>query len=183
MARTESTPLAVGTPAPAFRLPDPLGGEEVALEDFSGRPLFVLFMCNHCPYVVHLLDALVDTAAWLAERGIATVAISSNDVAAHPADAPERMAALAKDKGFEFAYLYDQSQAVARAYQAACTPDPYLFDAGHRLYYRGQFDASRPGQGTADGADLRRAASALVAGEAAPRAQRPSVGCSIKWSS
>jgi len=182
MARTESTELPVGTSAEPFSLVEPMTGRQVSLDDYRGQPVFVLFMCNHCPYVIHLLDALVDTADWLSDQGIATVAISSNDVTSHPADAPERMAALARDKGFGFAYLYDESQSVARAYQAVCTPDPYLFDDEHRLFYRGQFDASRPGQGRADGADLRAAATALLAGDPAPDSPQPSVGCSIKWS-
>ena len=181
MARTESLPMPVGTPAPPFTLPDTRGNQPVAPRDFAGSPLLVVFMCNHCPFVVHLLDPLVALAAELQERGIRTVAISANDIAAYPQDGPLEMAALAEAKGFGFPYCFDESQDVARAYDAVCTPDIYLFDADHRLFYRGQFDETRPGKGQAHGGDLRAAAEALLAGEAPPTDPPPSVGCSIKW--
>jgi len=138
-------------------------------------------MCNHCPYVVHLVDALVDLAHELAESGIATVTISSNDSASYPQDGPDKMASLAKQKGFRFPYCFDETQEIAKAYDAVCTPDIFLFDQQHGLYYRGQFDDTRPGSGVAHGGDLKAAAEALLAGEPAPENTRPSVGCSIKW--
>ena len=183
MARTPSTMLTLGTPAPDFALTDVRTGQTVSLSDFSeAKGLVVAFWCNHCPFVKHVEDAFVDFAAWAMEQGVAVVAISSNDVAAYPQDGPEPMAALAHEKGYGFPYLFDESQEVAKAYQAACTPDLYLFDADGALYYRGQFDDARPSlPAPADGRDLRAAVTALVAGEAAPVEQRPSLGCNIKW--
>lgn len=181
MARTESLALPVGTPAPPFTLPDARNNQPVSPSDHAGQPLLVAFVCNHCPYVVHILEPFVALAAEYAPRGLATVAISANDIVAYPQDGPLEMAALAADKGFGFPYCFDESQDVARAYGAVCTPDLYLFDAEHRLFYRGQFDGTRPGKGTATGEDLRAAIEALLAGDAPPDAPRPSVGCSIKW--
>ena len=184
MAPTESVALPPGRPAPPFTLPDARGNQPVSPNDHAGSPLIVAFICNHCPYVVHILEPFVALAAELAARGVATIAISSNDIAAYPQDGPLEMAALAEAKGFGFPYCFDESQDVARAYEAACTPDLYLFDADHRLYYRGQFDATRPRRGeTATGSDLRAAAEALLAGRAPPTDPPPSVGCSIKWKS
>lgn len=182
MALTASTMLPLGTPAPPFRLPDP-SGHFVALEDFAGEPaLLVMFLCNHCPYVQHVADGIARFARDYAGRGLAIVAISSNDVAKYPADAPAKMAQEAKRRGYVFPYLYDESQAVATAYRAACTPEFYLFDRDRRLVYRGQFDGSRPGNAVpVTGADLRAAVDALLAGRTAPADQKPSVGCSIKW--
>ena len=183
MAKTSSNDMPPGAAAPDFTLPDTRTGQSVSLTDHAGSPLLVLFMCNHCPYVVHIVDELVRLAADFHDRGVKTLAISANDVNSHPADSPENMGKLAADKDFGFPYLFDESQDVARAYGAVCTPDIYVFDADHRLFYRGQFDATRPGQGsTATGDDLRAALAALLAGESAPQPQHPSVGCSIKWS-
>ncbi len=179
----QSTMLALGTTAPAFRLPDTVSGKTLALEDFAAsRALLVAFVCNHCPYVKHILDGFVAFAREYGPRGLAVVAISSNDVKAHPADSPSEMAKLAREKGFTFPYLYDESQSVARAYDAVCTPDFFLFDGDRRLVYRGQFDGSRPGGRQAvTGADMRAAADAVLAGKPVPEAQLPSVGCGIKW--
>lgn len=183
MARRTSRMLALGSPAPRFALPDTLTGKTVALEDFSSSPaVLVTFICNHCPFVKHILDGLVAFAHELGPQGLAVVAISSNDPAAHPEDAPVEMARLAKAKGFGFPYLYDESQEVAKAYQAICTPDFFLFDRDRRLAYRGQFDSSRPGNALpVTGVDLRTACAALLRGAPVPAEQRPSVGCSIKW--
>lgn len=181
MAMTGSTDPAPGSSAPDFSLPDPRTGKTVSLSDFSGSSLVVAFICNHCPYVIHIVDALVRTASDLEAKGVRTVAISANDVANYPADAPHKMALTAEGKNFGFPYLYDESQSVARAYNAVCTPDLYLFDADHKLFYRGQFDATRPGNGTATGVDLRAAVDDLLGGESEPAIQTPSVGCGIKW--
>ncbi len=182
MARTPSTMLDLGTPAPGFSLPEPSSGKTVSLSDYAGKPLLVVFACNHCPYVLHILRAFVDFAREYGEKGLDAVMINANDVANYPDDSPEKMVELAREYGFGFPYLYDESQAVAQAYQAACTPDFFLFDADHRLYYRGQFDGSRPrNDEPVTGADLRAAADALLAGEPAPAEQLPSLGCNIKW--
>jgi peroxiredoxin len=183
MSLTPSTMLELGTPAPDFALPEPLTGETVRLADFGdARGLLVVFMCNHCPYVKHLRDGLVAWARDYAPRGIATVAISSNDVDNYPDDAPEKMAEEARTYEYPFPYLFDEGQSVARAYRAACTPDFFLFDGEQRLFYRGQFDQARPGnEAPVTGSDLRSAADALLAGEPAPAEQVPSMGCNIKW--
>ncbi len=183
MARRTSRMLPLGTPAPSFALPDTVTGRTVALEDLSTSPaLLVAFICNHCPFVKHILDEFVAFGRDFGARGVAIVAISSNDVVSYPEDAPAEMARIATHKGFTFPYLYDESQEVAKAYQAVCTPDFFLFDRDRRLAYRGQFDASRPGNKVAvSGADVRAACEALLGGKAAPRQQIPSVGCSIKW--
>lgn len=182
MALTESDSLPIGTAAPAFTLTDTASGQPVSLAHFAGRPVLIVFMCNHCPYVVHVLDELVRAAHDFATHDIVTVAISANDATAYPADAPDRMSELARAKSFPFPYLHDETQEVARAYRAVCTPEPFLFDADHALYYHGQIDDTRPNQGTdAHGADLRRAVDALLAGDPAPTSQTPSVGCGIKW--
>jgi peroxiredoxin len=182
MARTESTMLELGTPAPNFKLPDPRSGGEVELAEFAGRPLLVAFPCNHCPFVKHIQGGLAEFARDYAERGLAMVAISANDVEHYPDDAPELMAREAEQAGYVFPYLYDETQAVAKAYRAACTPDFFLFDAQGRLAYRGQFDGARPGNEVAvSGADMRAAADAVLAGQAVAGEQRPSLGCNIKW--
>ena len=181
----QSRMLALGTKAPVFRLPDATTGKTVALEDFAtARALLIAFMCNHCPYVKHVLDGFVDIAREYASKGLATAAISSNDVETYPQDGPAQMASLARSRQFNFPYLYDESQTVARDYEAACTPDFFLFDSERKLVYRGQFDGSRPGGKTpVTGADLRAAADALLAGAPVPAAQIASVGCGIKWRS
>jgi peroxiredoxin len=182
MAETPSTMLGLGTGAPDFTLPEPLTGNQVSLSDLQGQPLLVVFSCNHCPYVLHIIDSFVSLANAARRRGLAVVMIGSNDVTGYPQDGPLKMAELARDHGFEFPYLYDESQQVATAYQAACTPDFFLFDAAHRLVYRGQYDGSRPGnQEPVDGADLQAAVDAVLEGDAVANAQIPSVGCNIKW--
>ena len=183
MVLTESTIMPTGAKAPDFTLPDARNNQPVSLSDYAGKPVLIVFMCNHCPYVVHLVEELAATAHLLADQGIATIAISSNDIANYPQDGPLKMAELATEKGFGFPYCFDEQQSVARAYDAVCTPDIYLFDADHALYYRGQFDDSRPNQGKAHGTDLKNAAKALLEGKAAPTDTHPSVGCSIKWKS
>ncbi len=177
-----STMLDLGTQAPPFDLPDP-DGKLLTRDDVAGPAgLLVMFISNHCPYVKHARDELVRVAADYAGRGLGAVAIGSNDVERYPEDGPAQMAAVAKRHGFGFPYLWDESQEVARAYRAACTPDLYLFDAGLRLFYRGQLDGSRPGNGRpVTGADLRGAIDALLAGGPSPEPQQPSVGCGIKW--
>jgi peroxiredoxin len=174
--------LPLGTQAPDFRLPDP-GGKVVALADFqSASALLVVFMCNHCPYVKHIRDGLAQLARDYRPRGVAVVGINSNDVDNYPADSPAKMAAEAASAGYIFPYLYDESQAVAKAYRAACTPDLYVFDKEQRLVYRGQFDDSRPGSGLpVTGKDLRAALDAVLAGKDVSPNQKPSIGCNIKW--
>ena len=183
MARQASRMLPLGTPAPTFALPDVSTGRSVAPADFAtSRLLLVVFICNHCPFVKHILDGLIGFARDYGTRGVAVVAISSNDITSHPDDAPTEMARVARLKGFTFPYLYDESQEVAKAYQAVCTPDFFLFDGDRRLAYRGQFDASSPGNGIpVTGADLRAACDALLGGKPLAREQTPSLGCSIKW--
>lgn len=182
MARTPSTMLALGTVAPAFRLPD-YDGRLHSLEDFAAQPaLLVAFICSHCPFVRHLRKEFAAFAREYAARGLAVVAINSNDVVAYPQDGPDAMRAEAAELGYGFPYLLDESQDVAKAYQAACTPDFFLFDATRRLVYRGQFDDSRPGtERPVTGADLRAAVDALLAGHPPVAEQRPSLGCNIKW--
>jgi peroxiredoxin len=181
MVMTQSRMLPLGTVAPAFSLPDPEGSRH-ALEDFgSAQALLVAFICNHCPYVKHMIDGLAQFARDYRARGVAVVAINANDVSRYPDDSPQNMAQLVSRKRLDFPYLYDQSQAVARAYQAVCTPDLFLFDGARKLTYRGQFDASRPGNGKpVTGAHLRAAVDATLAGREI-REQIPSVGCNIKW--
>ena len=181
MALTQSRPISLDTPAPDFSLPDTVSGKTVGLNDFAGKPgLLVMFICNHCPFVKHVADGL---AAFARDYpGLAVVAISSNDVSNYPADHPDRMKEEAQARGYVFPYLYDESQAVARAYGAACTPDFFLFDIGQKLVYHGQFDDSRPGNGIpVTGRDLRAAADAVLAGRRPPAVQTPSIGCNIKW--
>ena len=182
MARTPSTMLALGTPAPDFALPD-CDGRRHALADFAAAPaLLVAFICNHCPFVRHLRSEFAALAREYQPRGLAVVAINSNDIEAYPQDGPDAMRSEARQLGYVFPYLLDASQAVAKAYCAACTPDFFLFDAGRRLVYRGQFDDSRPGNGRpVTGADLRAAIDATLAGLAPHAEQLPSLGCNIKW--
>jgi peroxiredoxin len=180
--------LALGTPAPAFSLADGKG-KRFALQDFArSSGLLVAFICNHCPYVKHILEGFVEFAREYGPQGLAIVAINPNDAARYPEDRPQNMVRIAAEKGFTFPYLIDETQAVAKAYQAICTPDFFLFDSertaaipGGRLVYRGQFDASRPGNGTpVTGRDLRAAVDNLFAGKPI-EPQVPSIGCSIKW--
>jgi peroxiredoxin len=182
MALTPSTMLPLGTSAPDFRLPD-THGKMVSLADFKPAPaLLVLFICNHCPYVKHIRSALAELGRDYQRRGAAIVAISSNDAQNYPDDSPEKMKQEAGTAGYVFPYLYDESQSVAQAYRAACTPDIFLFDKNRRLAYRGQFDDSRPGNGRpVTGKDLRAALDAVLAGQPAPEPQTASVGCNIKW--
>ncbi len=186
MARTLSTMMELGTAAPDFCLPNTnprSGGDTVSLADFNDAPALLLaFICNHCPYVIHIRDAFVGFAKDYQSKGLAVVAISANDAGTHPDDGPERMAEAASKNGFTFPYLYDESQTIARAYQAACTPDFFLFDADRRLFYRGQFDRARPrNDEPITGEDLRAAVDALLEGRDAPTEQKPSMGCNIKW--
>lgn len=174
--------LPLGTAAPAFSLPN-VDGKTVSLSDFaSSKGVLVMFICNHCPFVKHLRAALAEFGRECQARGVAVVAINSNDVASHPDDGPSHMVNEHRSAGYPFPYLYDATQSVAKAYKAACTPDFYLFDGDHTLVYRGQFDSSRPGNGKpVTGDDLRGAVDAMLAGRAPLVTQRPSIGCNIKW--
>jgi peroxiredoxin len=182
MSLTPSTMLDLGTQAPDFALKD-TQGNTVTLADFKGQKgLLVIFMCNHCPYVVHLRSALANFAREYQAKGLAVVGISSNDIDNYPADGPDKMVEEVANAGYSFPYLYDESQAVAKAYQAACTPDFFLFDANQKLTYRGQFDDSRPkNELPITGVDLKSATDALLTGQAISTAQKPSIGCNIKW--
>jgi peroxiredoxin len=182
MALTSSTMLALGTHAPGFRLPD-TDGKLVSLADFKDAPaLLVVFMCNHCPYVKHLRHDLARLSKEYQSKGVAVVGICSNDVSTHPDDSPALMAREKATIGYTFPYLHDETQEVARAYRAACTPDFYVFDKNRKLVYRGQMDASRPGNSVAvTGKDLRSALDAVLAGKPVSDDQRPSMGCNIKW--
>ena len=173
--------LPLGTSAPDFRLPD-TNGKTVALADFKGLPLVAMFICNHCPYVIHLRSGLAQFARDYQGRDVAIVGISSNDAAEYPADGPDKMREEARTAGYVFPYLYDESQSVARAYHAACTPDFFVFDQDHRLVYRGQFDDARRGNALpVTGKDLRAAMDAVLAGKPVAVDQKPSIGCNIKW--
>jgi peroxiredoxin len=174
--------LSLGTTAPDFTLPD-TNGKTVSLADFKDKPaLLVMFICNHCPYVKHIRTGLAQLARDYLPRGVGIVGINSNDVANYPDDSPAKMKGEAKSAGYLFPYLYDESQAVAKAYRAACTPDIYLFDKGRKLVYRGQFDDSRPGNGIpVTGKDLRAALDAVLAGKPVSANQKASMGCNIKW--
>ncbi len=183
MAKTASTMLPLGTPAPDFALPDTVSGRTVSYADIAGnKATLVMFICNHCPFVKHVLDELVRLGQDYSGPEVGIVAISSNDVHGFPQDRPERMKELAESLGFAFPYLYDESQNTARAYGAACTPDFFVFDGEQRLAYRGQLDDSRPGNGIpVTGRDIRAALDALLAGESVSQDQKPSIGCNIKW--
>ena len=183
MARTPSTMLELGTPAPDFSLLEPATGRTVSLSDFGdAKGLAVVFMCNHCPFVKHIADGLNAFTREYQARGLAVVGINSNDAENYPDDAPEKMAEEVTARGYTFPYLFDAEQAVAKAFRAACTPDFYLFDAQKRLVYRGQFDDARPqNEAPVDGKDLRAAADAVLEGRPIPEEQTPSLGCNIKW--
>jgi peroxiredoxin len=182
MAVTASRMLPLGTSAPDFTLPD-TKGDMVSLSDFTGAPaLLVIFMCNHCPFVKHILNAMVELVNEYQAKGVAVVAVNSNDVVNYPDDRPEKMAKAAIESDFTFPYLYDETQEVAKAYRAACTPDFFLFDSERTLVYRGQMDDSRPGTGIPlTGADLTAAIDAVLEGEPVCEDQKPSLGCNIKW--
>ena len=182
MARTPSQMLPLGTLAPTFNLPD-ADGKMHSLDDATGSQAYlVMFICNHCPFVKHVADELARLGRDYREKGVAVFAINSNDIESHPADGPDKMKEEAAARGYTFPYLLDADQSVAKSYEAACTPDFYLFDADRRLVYRGQLDGSRPGNDVpVDGADLRRAIDAVLAGDPVPAAQVPSLGCNIKW--
>jgi peroxiredoxin len=183
MARTESTMLALGTPAPEFRLPDVSSGKTISLKDFQDKnALLVMFLCRHCPFVKHVQQELARLGKDYASQSLGIVAISSNDADAYPDDSPESLREMASELGFNFPLCYDESQDVARAYSAACTPDFFLFDDQRRLAYRGQLDDSRPGNGKpVTGRDLRAAIDALLKGRPVDPNQKPSIGCNIKW--
>ncbi len=182
MVKTASTMLPLGTPAADFQLPN-VDGSTVSLSDLRGkRALVVVFMCNHCPFVKHVVAELVRLNHDYASQGVQIVGISSNDIDAFPEDSPEAMKKEAAAQGYTFPYLFDETQSVAKAYKAACTPDFFVFDADHQLVYRGQLDDSRPKSGTpVTGADLRTALDNVLSGKPTAEIQRPSIGCNIKW--
>jgi peroxiredoxin len=182
MSLTPSTMLPLGVKAPDFRLPD-TSGRMVSLNDFNNPAAYlVIFMCNHCPYVIHVKSAVASLTAEYIQKNVAIVGINSNDANNYPADSPEKMVAEANTAGYKFPYLYDETQEVAKAYHAACTPDFFLFDKEKKLAYRGQMDSSRPGNSVpVTGADLRKALDAVMGGGAVSGGQKPSMGCNIKW--
>jgi len=183
MVLTPSTMLPLGNKAPPFSLPNAVDGKKVSLDDFAQAPaLLVIFMCNHCPYVKHVAAGLAKLAKEYQAKGVAVVGINSNDASAYPDDSPEKMKQEAAARGYTFPYLYDETQEVAKAYRAACTPDFYVFDRQRKLVYRGQMDSSRPNSGVpVTGQDLRAALDTVLAGKPVPPDQRPSIGCNIKW--
>ena len=183
MARTPSNMLPLGTQAPNFTLPDPVSDTVISLNDVKGsKGTVVMFICNHCPFVIHVNSTLVDIANTYKGKGIGFVSISSNDVTNYPQDAPDKMKVHAKKVGYSFPYLYDETQEVARAYDAACTPDLYLFNNDLKLVYRGQLDDSRPGNGIPlTGNDLKHALDCLIEKRENTLPQKPSIGCNIKW--
>jgi len=183
MALTESNMINLGTEAPSFDLPNTLSGENLSLSQARGEQgTVIIFSCNHCPYVIHVNDELIAVANDYKSKGINFVLISSNDVVNYPQDSPDKMKILGEQLGYPFPYLYDETQAAAKAYEAACTPDIYLFDADLKLYYRGRLDGSRPGNNVPlTGSDLRGAIDDLLDGKTPPAKQYPSAGCNIKW--
>ncbi|MBC72954.1 thioredoxin family protein [Flagellimonas abyssi] len=183
MARTPSNMLPLGTKAPDFKLFDTISGTSISLNSAKGeKGTVVMFICNHCPFVLHVNPMIVELAKKYQEKGIAFVAISSNDVENYPQDSPDLMKQKAKEEGYTFPYLYDETQEVAKAYDAACTPDIYLFDPQLTLVYRGQLDGSRPGNDVPlTGSDLKKAMDAILEGKEVEQDQKPSLGCNIKW--
>jgi len=183
MARTESTMLPLGTIAPDFYLKDTNSNDTFSFNDLKGtKGTLVMFICNHCPFVLHVINEIVMISNDYRVQGIGIIAISSNDVVKYPADAPELMADFALENKIDFPYLYDENQETAKAYQAACTPDFFLFDNENKLFYRGQLDDSRPGNGIPlSGSDLRGAIDALIYNRTLKELQKPSLGCDIKW--
>ena len=182
MARTPSNMVDIGTKAPGFNLIEPLTNTQKSLSDYVGKPLLVVFSCNHCPYVLHILESFVSYANDMMNKGLSVVMINSNDVDNYADDSPEKMVDLVNQYGFKFSYLYDETQDAAIAYQAACTPDFFLFNEQHSLVYRGQFDSSRPrNDDPVTGSDLRQATEALLEGKSITDKQLPSLGCNVKW--
>src|SRR5712692_8428762 len=183
MAETPSTMVELGTVAPEFSLPDVVSGQTVSLNTFAGRKaLLVMFICPHCPFVKHVQEELARVGRDYGDRNVGIVAISSNDAESYPEDSPPRLKEMAERLGFRFPFCYDESQEIAKAYDAACTPDFFLFDASRKLVYRGQLDGSSPGNGIpVTGIDLRSALDAVLSDLAVDRNQRPSMGCNIKW--
>ncbi len=183
MALTESNMLPIGTKAPNFVLPDTISGSNMSLENIKGKKgTVIMFLCNHCPYVIHVNSELVKMANDYISKGINFVAISSNDVGNYPQDSPDKMSIVAKVLMYPFPYLYDETQEVAKAYDASCTPDFYVFNEEMMLYYRGRLDKSRPGNsGDLNGVDLRSAIDGMLLKEKSPSKQYPSAGCNIKW--
>lgn len=183
MSLTESNMLELGTKAPYFKLPDTVSGKHLSIDDLqSEKATVIVFICNHCPYVIHINPQLVKLANEYIKKGVSFAAISSNDVDKYPEDSPDKMAQVAKVLKYPFPYLYDESQNVAKDYDAACTPDFYVFDGDMRLVYRGQMDDARPGNGKPnDGKDLRAALNAVLEGKYVNPTQKPSAGCNIKW--
>ncbi|MGB9770838.1 MAG: thioredoxin family protein [Candidatus Kapaibacteriota bacterium] len=183
MAATESKMIPLGTVAPYFHLKDVISGKWFSLDDFkNGRPLLVMFICNHCPYVKHIIEKLVEVTKEFIQKGVNIVGINPNDYDAYPEDSPEKMKEYATKNGYPFPYLIDETQEVARSYNAACTPDFFLFDSGLKLIYHGQFDDSRPGNSIpVTGSDLKRALECAVSNQPIDFLQKPSIGCSIKW--
>lgn len=182
MARTPSQMLALGTPLPEFSLPDTVSGRTVSSADCAGKVSVILFMCNHCPFVIHVRQAILALGRHAKENGAIMLAVSSNDVSSHPMDGPELMAEEARTQGYPFPYLYDETQEVAKAFRAACTPDLYIFDAQGTLAYRGQLDDARPSNTVPpSGRDAMLALDALLAGRAPSAEQKASIGCNIKW--
>jgi peroxiredoxin len=174
--------VPLGSPVPTFTLPDPSGREWSLAEIRAGRPVLLVVACNHCPYVKHVGPALGELSKRIIATGVAVAAINSNDVESHPDDSPEHMATTAQEWGWDFPYLFDETQEVAKSLRAACTPDFFLYDADGRLAYRGQFDDSRPKNTTpVDGSDLIAAVEAVVGGRDVPEPQKPSMGCNVKW--
>jgi peroxiredoxin len=184
MVNTPSTMLPIGTKAPDFTLTDAVSGQETSLQDFGTKVLVVMFICNHCPFVIHVREGISQMVLDFAEKDVAFVAINANDVEKYPQDGPEHMKELAEQMGWTFPFLFDETQEVAKAYRAACTPDFFIFDAKRRLAYRGQFDDSRPSKDTpVTGKDVRAAIQALLDDKPVGAQQKPSIGCNIKWRS
>jgi len=183
MAETLSTMLTLGTRVPAFSLDNAVDGRMVSPDDYADRPaLLVMFICNHCPFVKHVIDGVTKMAADYLPRGVGIIAINSNDRVGYPQDAPEKMKRLAEELGWDFPFVFDETQEVAKAFRAACTPDFFLFDSTGHLVYRGELDESRPGNGIpVTGSDLRAAIDAVLAGEPVAEEQKASIGCNIKW--
>lgn len=182
MALTESNMMALGTTAPNFALPDTVSGKVLSLHQLHSEiATVIVFICNHCPFVHHINKKLVDVATIYQAKGIQFIAISSNDITTHPQDAPEHMKRVAKEEGYPFPYLYDETQEVAKAYQAECTPDFFVFDGDLKCTYRGRFDETRPNMGQSTGSDLSGALDAIIAGKSVNTNQKPSMGCNIKW--